>query len=219
MRWTRARCAPSGSTARKKECADTCDVSANDKGAARGRSQRFCSLYCVCRRRPAPLPPAMTSAISPRRRPAASLGWGGACLSRRAGALPQTDCRRRWRRRRRHRHHAAIALRLRGRRQRRDTMTPFLKLALIPEAASTLLAPMRMGYARAFSLLAMGRPLSAAEAKEAGLVNAIVSPQPMLMPLPSAAAQRDRGAAAARTRRDPRPDAQQYRRSGEAHGC
>jgi hypothetical protein len=36
--------------------------------------------------------------------------------------------------------------------------TPFLKLALIPEAASTLLAPMRMGYARAFSMLVMGRP-------------------------------------------------------------
>ncbi len=52
--------------------------------------------------------------------------------------------------------------------------TPFLKLALIPEAASTLLAPMRMGYARAFSLLMMGRPLSAADAKAAGLVNTVV---------------------------------------------
>jgi len=52
--------------------------------------------------------------------------------------------------------------------------TPFLKLALIPEAASSLLAPMRMGYARAFSLLIMGRPLTAAEAKDAGIVNTIV---------------------------------------------
>jgi enoyl-CoA hydratase/carnithine racemase len=52
--------------------------------------------------------------------------------------------------------------------------TPFLKLALIPEAASTLLAPMRMGHARAFSLLVMGRPLSAAEAKDAGIVNTVV---------------------------------------------
>ncbi len=52
--------------------------------------------------------------------------------------------------------------------------TPFLKLALIPEAASTMLAPLRMGYARAFSLLAMGQPLPAAEAKDAGLVNAVV---------------------------------------------
>jgi enoyl-CoA hydratase/carnithine racemase len=54
--------------------------------------------------------------------------------------------------------------------------TPFLKLGLIPEAASTLLAPMRMGHARAFSLLVMGRPLSAAEAREAGIVNTVVEP-------------------------------------------
>jgi len=54
--------------------------------------------------------------------------------------------------------------------------TPFLKLGLIPEAASTLLAPMRMGHARAFSLLVMGRPLIAAEAKEAGIVNLVVDP-------------------------------------------
>ena len=54
--------------------------------------------------------------------------------------------------------------------------TPFIKLGLIPEAASTLLAPMRMGYARAFSMLVMGRPLSAAEAKDAGLVNVVVDP-------------------------------------------
>jgi enoyl-CoA hydratase/carnithine racemase len=33
---------------------------------------------------------------------------------------------------------------------------------------------MRMGYARAFSLLVMGRPLSAEEAREAGLVNTVV---------------------------------------------
>ena len=52
--------------------------------------------------------------------------------------------------------------------------TPFLKLGLIPEAGSTLLAPMRMGYARAFSLLVMGRSLTAAEAKDAGIVNTVV---------------------------------------------
>ena len=52
--------------------------------------------------------------------------------------------------------------------------TPFLKLGLIPEAASTMLAPMRMGYARAFSLLIMGRPLTAVQAKDAGIVNAVV---------------------------------------------
>src|SRR5579871_3740980 len=54
--------------------------------------------------------------------------------------------------------------------------TPFLKLALMPEAASSLLAPMRMGYARAFSMLVMGRPLTAQQAREAGLVNDVVEP-------------------------------------------
>jgi enoyl-CoA hydratase/carnithine racemase len=53
--------------------------------------------------------------------------------------------------------------------------TPFLRLGLIPEAASTLLAPVRMGHARAFSMLVMGRPLSAAEAKDAGIVNTVVA--------------------------------------------
>jgi enoyl-CoA hydratase/carnithine racemase len=53
-------------------------------------------------------------------------------------------------------------------------MTPFIKLGLIPEAASSLLAPQRLGYARAFALLVMGRPLSAEDARAAGLVNTVV---------------------------------------------
>ncbi len=52
--------------------------------------------------------------------------------------------------------------------------TPFTRLGLVPEAASSLLAPRRMGHARAFALLVMGRPLTAAAAKEAGLVNEVV---------------------------------------------
>jgi len=52
--------------------------------------------------------------------------------------------------------------------------TPFTKLGLIPEAASSLLGPMRMGHARAFALLVMGRSMSAEEAKAAGLINAVV---------------------------------------------
>ena len=52
--------------------------------------------------------------------------------------------------------------------------TPFTRLGLVPEAASSLLAPLRMGHARAFALLVMGRPLSAEEAKAAGIVNAVV---------------------------------------------
>src|SRR5215472_3978731 len=52
--------------------------------------------------------------------------------------------------------------------------TPFTKLGLIPEAASSLLGPMRMGHARAFALLVMGRSMSARDAKAAGIVNAVV---------------------------------------------
>jgi enoyl-CoA hydratase/carnithine racemase len=52
--------------------------------------------------------------------------------------------------------------------------TPFTRLGLVPEAASSLLAPLRMGHARAFSLLVMGRALSAEEAKAAGIVNTVV---------------------------------------------
>jgi enoyl-CoA hydratase/carnithine racemase len=54
--------------------------------------------------------------------------------------------------------------------------TPFVGLGLVPEAASSLIAPRFMGHSRAFSLLVMGRPMDAAEAKAAGLVNAVVSP-------------------------------------------
>jgi enoyl-CoA hydratase/carnithine racemase len=53
--------------------------------------------------------------------------------------------------------------------------TPFLDLGLVPEAASSLTAVMRMGNARAFELLCLGEPFNAERAKEAGIVNAVVS--------------------------------------------
>jgi enoyl-CoA hydratase/carnithine racemase len=52
--------------------------------------------------------------------------------------------------------------------------TPFVALGLVPEAASSLIAPRLMGHARAFALLVMGQPLTATEAKHAGIVNAVV---------------------------------------------
>lgn len=54
--------------------------------------------------------------------------------------------------------------------------TPFVGLGLVPEAASSLLAPRLMGHRRAFELLVMGRPLDAAAAQACGLVNAVVPP-------------------------------------------
>jgi enoyl-CoA hydratase/carnithine racemase len=53
--------------------------------------------------------------------------------------------------------------------------TPFVSLGLVPEAASSLIAPRLMGQARTFSLLVMGRPLGAEEAKASGLVNSVVT--------------------------------------------
>ncbi len=53
--------------------------------------------------------------------------------------------------------------------------TPFVDLGLLPEAGSSLLGPRLMGHHRAFSLLALGEPVSAEDALQAGFVNRIVS--------------------------------------------
>ncbi|MGQ7791244.1 crotonase/enoyl-CoA hydratase family protein [Faunimonas sp. B44] len=54
--------------------------------------------------------------------------------------------------------------------------TPFVQLGLVPEAASSLLAPRLMGHARAFELLVMGRPFGAVQARDAGFVNGLAAP-------------------------------------------
>jgi len=53
-------------------------------------------------------------------------------------------------------------------------ITPFVSLGLVPEAASSLLLPQRVGAAVAAEMLLLGAPLSAARAKELGLINEIV---------------------------------------------
>jgi enoyl-CoA hydratase/carnithine racemase len=55
--------------------------------------------------------------------------------------------------------------------------TPFIHLGLVPEGASSLLAPWLMGHQRAFSMLVMGHALSAEEARGAGFVNKVVAPE------------------------------------------
>lgn len=52
--------------------------------------------------------------------------------------------------------------------------TPFLNLGLVPEAGSSLLAPLLMGHQKAFELLVAGETFSSAQAKEAGLIGHIV---------------------------------------------
>lgn len=51
---------------------------------------------------------------------------------------------------------------------------PFVGLGLVPEAASTLLLPNRIGYLRAMRFLCLGEALGAEEAKACGLVTEIV---------------------------------------------
>jgi enoyl-CoA hydratase/carnithine racemase len=50
--------------------------------------------------------------------------------------------------------------------------TPFVNLALVPEAASSLLLPARIGHARAFAMFVLGEPVDAAKAVAWGLANA-----------------------------------------------
>jgi enoyl-CoA hydratase/carnithine racemase len=53
---------------------------------------------------------------------------------------------------------------------------PFVNLGVCPEAASSLLAPQRMGYGRAAEALLLGEPFLAEAALEMGLISRIVPP-------------------------------------------
>ena len=53
--------------------------------------------------------------------------------------------------------------------------TPFVNLALVPEAASSLLMPLRIGYARAFEMFALGEAVDAKSAFAWGLANRVVA--------------------------------------------
>jgi enoyl-CoA hydratase/carnithine racemase len=53
---------------------------------------------------------------------------------------------------------------------------PFVNLGLVPEAASSLLAPRMFGYHRAAEALLLGEPFMAEAALEVGLVNRVVPP-------------------------------------------
>jgi enoyl-CoA hydratase/carnithine racemase len=51
--------------------------------------------------------------------------------------------------------------------------TPFVNLALVPEAASSLTLPARIGHVRAFSMFVLGEAVDARKAVEWGLANAV----------------------------------------------
>jgi len=52
--------------------------------------------------------------------------------------------------------------------------TPFVNLALVPEAASSLLLPLRIGYARAYQMFALGEAMDAKTALQLGVANRVV---------------------------------------------
>lgn len=57
---------------------------------------------------------------------------------------------------------------------------PFVNLALVPEAGSSLLMPARMGYVRAFALFALGESITGAEAVALGLANKVLPMEEVL---------------------------------------
>ncbi|MBV9560866.1 MAG: enoyl-CoA hydratase/isomerase family protein [Bradyrhizobium sp.] len=52
--------------------------------------------------------------------------------------------------------------------------TPFVNLALVPEAASSLLLPQRIGHARAYAMFTLGDAMDAPTALALGLANRVV---------------------------------------------
>jgi enoyl-CoA hydratase/carnithine racemase len=52
--------------------------------------------------------------------------------------------------------------------------TPFVNLALVPEAASSLLLPARIGHARAFAMFVLGEPVDGHTAVAWGIANQVV---------------------------------------------
>ncbi|TIL78274.1 MAG: crotonase, partial [Mesorhizobium sp.] len=51
---------------------------------------------------------------------------------------------------------------------------PFVDFGLVPDAATSILAPQKLGYAGAFRFFCLGDTLSAADARMLGLVTEIV---------------------------------------------
>lgn len=53
--------------------------------------------------------------------------------------------------------------------------TPFVNLALVPEAGASMLLPARVGHVRAFAMFALNEPVTGTEAVAIGLANKVVA--------------------------------------------
>lgn len=58
-----------------------------------------------------------------------------------------------------------------------EMRTPFVDLALVPEAGSTLTMPARIGHVRAFALFALGESISGEDAVALGIANRAAPPE------------------------------------------
>lgn len=67
--------------------------------------------------------------------------------------------------------------------------TPFVGLGLVPEAASSMLLPARIGHLRAFSMLALGEAVGAGEAVAWGLGSVVVPADQLIGAMEAAAAR------------------------------
>src|SRR5690606_8445311 len=56
-----------------------------------------------------------------------------------------------------------------------ELIAPFINLALVPEASSSLLMPLRIGHVRAFEMFALGDPVAARDDIAWGLANKVVA--------------------------------------------
>ena len=65
---------------------------------------------------------------------------------------------------------------------------PFINLGLVPEAASSMLLPARIGHVRAFAMFALGESISGADAIALGLANKML-PQDDVLTAARAAAK------------------------------
>jgi enoyl-CoA hydratase/carnithine racemase len=79
--------------------------------------------------------------------------------------------------------------------ERARLITPFVDLGLVPENASSITVPDRIGHVRAFQLLALCEPLSGADAAAYGIANAALPAEQVEL--------RARAAAHALTRKPP----------------
>jgi enoyl-CoA hydratase/carnithine racemase len=57
---------------------------------------------------------------------------------------------------------------------------PFVNLALVPEAAASLLLPQRIGYHKAAELILLGSKFSAAKARDYGIINELYTQESLL---------------------------------------